>query len=244
MNFKIPDLPLILLAGGKSSRMGIPKGLLDYRGNLWLLEHLRRFKEANGGWVIVVLGFHHEQYFEKIPWLRTAENQPVHQLGLEISVVINPNPEYGQFSSLQSAISILPIRRPCSEECSRGLGVGSADPRSPTPERFFRVPGAFVLPVDVPGPCKIVYQRLLGALEVTTAAVVPRFQLKGGHPVLLSGAFLERLAAVSPASDEARLDLQIKTLPGDQVASVPVDDEGICLNMNFQKEFKNYRQKS
>ncbi len=71
-----------------------------------------------------------------------------------------------------------------------------------------------MLPVDVPGPGKDVYERLLGALGVTTAAVVPRFQLKGGHPVLLSRAFLERLAAVSPVSGEARLDLQIKPFPG------------------------------
>ncbi|MBA4392008.1 MAG: hypothetical protein C0407_00480, partial [Desulfobacca sp.] len=66
------NFPLILLAGGKSSRMGTPKGLLDYQGNLWLFEQLSRFQAASGKRVVIVLGFHHDQYFEKIPWLRAA----------------------------------------------------------------------------------------------------------------------------------------------------------------------------
>ena len=35
---------LILLAGGKSARMGFPKGLLDYHGTFWILEQISRYK--------------------------------------------------------------------------------------------------------------------------------------------------------------------------------------------------------
>ena len=213
MGNKIRHFPLILLAGGKSSRMGTPKGLLEYRGNLWLIEQFKRFKAASGGRAIVILGFHHEHYFEKIPWLRTAGNQPVHQLGLNISVVINPNPEYGQFSSLKCAIAFLQN------------------------EDF---PGVFVHPVDVPSPKKEVYEKLSRAFNRSVSAAIPRHRYKGGHPVLLSHAFLDRLAEISPSSAEVRLDLQIQALPRDQVAFVPVDDESVCLNMNFLDEFRSY----
>ena len=217
---QIENFPLILLAGGKSSRMGTPKGLLDYRGEPWLLEQLRRFKAACGKQVIVVLGFHHERYFEEITWLKTAGKESVHQLGLDISVVVNPNPEHGQFSSLQYAIP------PSLPRSGGRAGV--------------EVPGAFVLPVDVPGPNKGVYGRLTEALGVTTTAAIPRYRSRGGHPVLLSRVFLDRLTAVSLSSAEARLDLQIKALPRERVAFVPVDDEEVSLNMNIMDEFRNY----
>lgn len=240
MENSIQDFPLILLAGGKSSRMGTPKGLLDYRGNLWLLEQLRRFKAASGKRAIVVLGFHHEHYFEKIPWLRTAGNGPAHQLGLEVSIVVNPHPEYGQFSSLLSAISVLSVRPPCSAELPEGPEFAFTERRTPNPERYSFIPGAFVLPVDVPCPKKKVFEELIGVFGAPIEAVIPRYQSKGGHPVLLSQAFLGRLAEVSPASSEARLDLQIQAFPKDRVGSVPVDDEGVCLNMNFLDEFRDY----
>ena len=193
---QIENFPLILLAGGKSSRMGTPKGLLDYRGEPWLLEQLRRFKAACGKQVIVVLGFHHERYFEEITWLKTAGKESVHQLGLDISVVVNPNPEHGQFSSLQCAI-------PPSLTLPRSGGRAGVE-----------VPGAFVLPVDVPGPNKDVYGRLTEALGVTTAAAIPRYRSRGGHPVLLSRAFLDRLTAVSHSSARPASTSKLKPFPG------------------------------
>ncbi len=236
----IRHFPLIILAGGKSSRMGTPKGLLNYRGDFWLLEQLKRFKAASGGRAIVVLGFHKEQYYEKIPWLRTAVDLPAHQLGLEVSVVVNPSPEHGQFSSLLSAISILPVRPPCSGQLPEGPEFAFAERRTSTPEQYFLIPGAFVLPVDVPGPGKAVYKNLTEAFNDKTAAAIPRYQSKGGHPVLLSRAFLRSLATVSPTSAEARLDLQIRSLPVDRMTFVPVDDAFVCLNMNSLDEFQSY----
>lgn len=208
------DFPLILLAGGKSSRMGTPKGLLDYQGNLWLFEQLSRYQAASGKRAIVVLGFYYEEYFEKIPWLWKAQQEPAHKLGLEISVVVNPHPEEGQFSSLQCALSLL----------ANGLPF----------------PGAFILPIDVPGPEMEVYEKLTRALGEKTAAAIPRYHSKGGHPALLSKKFLDHLPTVSLSSPEARLDFQIKALPVDQVAFILVENQEVGLNMNFMNEFQNY----
>jgi molybdopterin-guanine dinucleotide biosynthesis protein A len=82
MGKEIGDYPLILLAGGRSSRMGTPKGLLDYHGHPWLVEQVKRFKAASGKQVIIVLGFHQDPYFEKIPWLVKAVTEPVQRLEL------------------------------------------------------------------------------------------------------------------------------------------------------------------
>ena len=112
MGNRIEDFPLILLAGGRSSRMGTPKGLLNYHGHPWLIEQLRRFKAASGKRVIIVLGFHQAPYFEQIPWMVKAVTEPVQELGLEISATTNPAPEHGQFSSLQCAIDLLNAHHP------------------------------------------------------------------------------------------------------------------------------------
>ncbi len=234
MGKEIGDYSLIILAGGRSSRMGTPKGLLDYHGHPWLVEQLERFKAASGKRVIIVLGFYYEQYFEQMPWLREAEKGPIDQLGLKISTTINPNPEHGQFSSLQCAVASLK-NKPSS----------LAARRTPNAERFFifeKLPGAFILPIDVPCPGEEVFQKLAEDFSPSIDAVIPRYQSKGGHPVFLGGDFLSRLAEVPLTSPFARLDLQIQSLPEDRIALVSVNDKSISLNMNSMNEFQNYAQ--
>ncbi len=235
MKKEIGDFPLIILAGGRSSRMGTPKGLLDYQGRPWLAEQLCRFEAASGRQAIIVLGFHRELYFARIPWMEKAVGGTVRQLGLEISAVINPTPEQGQFSSLQSAIAFLLAnetnfdeRRTTNDERSMG---------GP------KIPEAFILPIDVPCPVKEVFEKLAGAFSHSIDAAIPRFQSKGGHPVLLGGGFLSRLADVPLSSPLARLDLQIQALPVKRINFVPVQDKDICLNMNVLDEFQDFTRK-
>ena len=210
---KIEDFPLILLAGGQSSRMGTPKGLVDYQGQPWLLEQLSRFEAASGKEAVIVLGFHQEQYFERIPWLRGARDEASVQSGLAVSVVVNKTPEFGQFSSLQRAIPFI-------------LEKGWS--------------GAFVLPVDVPGPQREVYSRLGAAFKKELDVVIPQYRSKGGHPVLLSRRFLGRLISLPVADNEARLDKQIRALSPEQVAKVRVRDPQVCLNINTLEEFRAF----
>jgi CTP:molybdopterin cytidylyltransferase MocA len=236
MGKKIENFLLILLSGGQSSRMGTPKGLLNYCGIPWIVEQLRRFKAASGSRAIIVLGFHQAPYFEQIPWLEKAVNRPIEHFGLEILVAVNPVPEQGQFSSLQCAIASLKDNPSCLAEL-RTAGLKS--PKSPNSEL---IPGAFVLPIDVPCPGKEVFEKLAGAFSDSIAAAIPRYQARGGHPVLLGGDFLSRLAKVPLPSPLARLDLQIQTLPQERVAFILVDDKNIGLNMNSMIEFQNFTQ--
>ena len=95
---------LILLAGGRSSRMGSPKGLLDYHGVYWILEQIIRFKCVQKPKVYIGLGYDYEKYIEAIPWFNKAIDKSFNYKGAEVNVVINYNPQLGPFSTLQEVL--------------------------------------------------------------------------------------------------------------------------------------------
>ena len=112
---------LILLAGGKSKRMGFPKGLLDYKGKFWILEQISRYKNVIKPKVYIGLGYDYEIYFNKIPWLAKAVNDFILYDCVEVMVIVNQHPQLGSFSTLQavlnkienhSTVIILPIDVP------------------------------------------------------------------------------------------------------------------------------------
>ncbi|TDD99726.1 nucleotidyltransferase family protein [Flavobacterium cellulosilyticum] len=98
----------VLLAGGKSERMGVPKGLLAYKNTFWILEQLNRITNTAITEVYIGLGFQFEDYFEAIPFLAKAQNQFEAFENLQIKVVLNKNPEAGSFSTLQSVLVHIP----------------------------------------------------------------------------------------------------------------------------------------
>lgn len=209
--------PLILLAAGKSSRMGSPKGLIDYFGRPWLLEQFERFRTAGGKQVVLILGYHQEAYFQEILWPKDSVDQTIRRYDLEISAIANAHPEGGQFTSLLCAFASSVIRR---------------------------APGAWVLPVDVPGLDREVYEALGTALHDPVAVVVPRYLSRGGHPVLLAASFIEALAAIAPEAPEARLDVQIHRLASAARAYVPVEDRQVGLNLNTPLDLQVYLRES
>jgi molybdenum cofactor cytidylyltransferase len=202
--------PLLLLSAGASTRMGAPKGLLDFEGVPWLVRQLRAFRRAGGARAVVVLGFHRELYERAIPWLAQAQGAPVPipAEGLELSCVHNPAHASGQFSSLQAGARAL---------------AGSP---------------AFVLPVDVPCAAPEVWAALQLALDPRTDACVPETLGRGGHPVLLSRDALCSLLAIPHDSPEARLDMQLHRLRA--VKRVAVRDPRIRLNLNTPDDLRQF----
>ena len=95
---------LIILAGGRSSRMGSPKGLLDYHGVPWILEQISRFKCVQNAKVYIGLGYDCEKYFDVIPWFNRAMDEMHNCNGIGVRVIINNNPENGAFSTLQKVL--------------------------------------------------------------------------------------------------------------------------------------------
>jgi molybdenum cofactor cytidylyltransferase len=95
------NLPsLILLAAGKSSRMGEPKGLLKKNGEFWIIRQLNRYREAGGTKAIIVLGHDHSFYLTPI----ATFEKTIELNRFEVRTVVNTDPERGQFSSIQLGV--------------------------------------------------------------------------------------------------------------------------------------------
>lgn len=92
---RLASLPLIILAAGKSSRMGFPKGLMPYRGKKLLQYQIEHFFSLGGKKVVVVLGEHRERYLKEIPALSNCQ------------LVFNDKVDLGPFYSLQLALNLL-----------------------------------------------------------------------------------------------------------------------------------------
>jgi len=84
----------LILAAGESSRMGVDKALLTYRGRTFLETILQNLREAGIDRVVVVLGHHAEEI-----------KQAVNLHGAQ--VVVNQDYQQGQTSSLQAGLRAL-----------------------------------------------------------------------------------------------------------------------------------------
>ena len=94
----------ILLAGGKSERMGVDKGLLIFNDTFWILEQLKRISASGIETVFIGLGYNYSNYFNAIPLFEKALNKKTCFDNLNIKVIINPNPQYGAFSTLRKVL--------------------------------------------------------------------------------------------------------------------------------------------
>jgi molybdenum cofactor cytidylyltransferase len=200
-NFKI--IPVIILAAGDSKRMGVPKGIMDYYGKPFLSRQIECLLEISFSEIIVVLGKDKDLYQEKISELRNCK------------VILNPDPEKGQFSSLKYGLQEV------SESQSSGV---------------------FILPLDVPCPKKEVWKQLGFNLNLFDASVlIPQFEGKRGHPVLLSDEFKNYLLTCDL---NTRLDHEIrKKIEQGKAKIISVNDNNITLNLNTPEDWEAFKVK-
>ena len=186
------DAAFVLLAAGESTRMGRPKGLLDYRGATWLETQVGVIHGQGIPRIILVLGADMPAYDAVLARLPGVESR------------INPSPDRGPFSSLL---------------------MGLKDAKG----------SAWISPLDVPVMENL--STLEAALNLDVEAVVPTFEGRGGHPVLLSRAFIQRLQAVNPAAADARLDHQLRLAA---TRRVQVMDPKVILNLNTPEAWNTF----
>jgi molybdenum cofactor cytidylyltransferase len=89
---------VVLLAAGKSSRVGTPKGLVVAFGRPWLELQLEALERAGIRRVVVVVSPENRSLYEAgIPGLESRA-----------TLVVNADPDRGPFSSLQCGLSVVP----------------------------------------------------------------------------------------------------------------------------------------
>lgn len=173
--------------------MGSPKALLNYRGETFIQRLVRVLSVACDP-VIVVLGYHAEA-------LRPAVSNA--------TIVINPDPERGQLSSLQTGLAALP----------------------PDAEGFL------FTPVDSPSVEIHTVERLAAAFRhrnPENQLIIPRYQGKRGHPVFASRVIADELSAL-PLTSQARDVIHSYVA---NTIYVDVDDPGILIDVDDREAYR------
>jgi molybdenum cofactor cytidylyltransferase len=179
----------IILAAGESRRMGRPKALLACQGTTFLGHLLRVTAHPAIGIRKVVLG--------------AAADEIVRASGVaREAVVMNPDWQNGQLSSLQAGL--------------RSLPEGGTD-------------AILLCPVDHPLVSAHLIDTLVKAFRTQgKLIVVPTFLGQRGHPVIFSAALYAELLA-APAGEGARAVVRAHVK---DVLEVPTKEEGVVMNLN------------
>ncbi len=192
----------VILAAGDSSRMGRDKALLPWpphdsaSTNTFLSSAIRLFS-FHVDEVIVVVG-KNESTLAPVIYANGA------------SLVVNPDPARGQFSSLRIGLQ---------EVLNRGRDA------------------AMITLVDRPPVEMETLQTLEAAFERVSAerkwAVIPEFRGKHGHPILAGREMIEAFLR-APETSNAR---EIEHAHEANIEYVPVDDPLVALNINTPEEY-------
>lgn len=133
--------PLVVLAAGRSSRLGFPKGLVRVEGMPWLERQLRSYAACGGDRACVVLGHDLDVYRASLPWLDAARRAAIRRFGLELRAAVNPEPDRGMRSSLdlglaelaaEGSVFVLPVDCPAPSELWARLERAEGDAVVPT----------------------------------------------------------------------------------------------------------------
>jgi molybdenum cofactor cytidylyltransferase len=195
--------------------MGTPKALVTLRGKSFLAHLLEAAQHPKIGLLRVVLGSGDEE-------IRRALNLP------DEIVVLNPDWQRGQLSSIQAALRALAADPIGAEALAEGALKEVALDADPIGSRA--LDGILLCPVDHP----LVSRALVAALIATFYSdakppiVVPTFRARRGHPVIFARSLFPELL-VAPPDEGARAVVWAHAA---EVAEVPTDEEGVVLNLN------------
>jgi molybdenum cofactor cytidylyltransferase len=186
----------VILAAGESSRMGQPKALLPWRGGTFLSGTIRLLN-AFTDLVIVVAG------------KNVAQIRPVVDAQAAF-LVVNPQPELGQFSSLQIGVQEVLNR-------GRDAAIVTLVDRPPaTPEAVQHLKQEFLARVD---------QNLWAA--------VPEYKGHHGHPYVVGRELIGKYLDAPPTAN-AR---DIQHANRDRVIYVPVLDPLVAVNIDKPEDY-------
>jgi len=194
----------VILAAGESSRMGTDKALLPWppvaagsppRKDTFLSATIHALLLSTD-FVIVVAG-QNEAAVAPVAYAEGA------------SVVVNPDPDRGQFSSLQIGLG---------EVLNHGRDT------------------AMITLVDRPPASATTIQILRDAFEAAgndTWSVVPEFSGRHGHPYVAGRELIEAFLEAAPTANARDIEHSHQQ----HIAYVPVDDPMVTLNINTPEDY-------
>jgi molybdenum cofactor cytidylyltransferase len=201
---RAPSWGGVILAAGESTRMGRDKALLPWPP---LTAGLAP------GWTFLSAAIQLLTQFCDFVVVVVGENEPklapvVYAAGA--SLIRNPAPERGQFSSMQVGLQ---------EVLNRGRDA------------------AMIAPVDRPPVKAGTLKKLHAAFEIASDdkwAVIPEYGGKHGHPILV-GREMIQVFSKAPATAIAR---DIEHQNREHILYVPVDDPFVALNVNTPEDYQ------
>ena len=184
----------LVLAAGRSERMGTPKQLLPF-GNLTLIEQVIRTltRSRLGKDVVVVLGYRAMDIVKRIS-------------GLPVRLAYNPDPEGDMISSIR-------------------CGLAFIDPGQ-----------AFLIALgDQPLVTTGIVDRLIAEYERRPEGMVlPEYNGKRGHPMILSPAYREEILFESLQGGLKAL----RDRHADSVRPVPVDTDAVLIDLDYRSDYE------
>jgi molybdenum cofactor cytidylyltransferase len=194
-----PSFAGVILAAGASSRMGRDKALLSWHGGTFLSAAIQVLQSVTE-LVIVVAGEN------------AANLEPIVDAQAAF-LVRNPNPEQGQFSSLQCGLR---------EVLNRGRDA------------------AIVTLVDRPPPSPQTVEQIKDAfLSANDAiwAVVPEYAGRHGHPIVVGREMIEAFLR-APVTSSAR---DVEHAHQQHILYLAVTDPAVVANVDTPEDFENLK---
>jgi molybdenum cofactor cytidylyltransferase len=198
----------IILAAGESTRMGRDKALLPWPPVTSEDTSLGTVQTGTLLSAAIVALSRWSEMVIVVGGENEAALRPV-VYGLAAFLVRNPAPEQGQLSSLQTGLH---------EVLNRGRDA------------------ALIALVDRPPAERTTLETLVNAFEGRdreTWSVVPEFQGKHGHPILVGREMIEAFLR-APATTTAR-DIEHAHQP--HITYIPVNDPHVTMNINTPQDY-------
>jgi molybdenum cofactor cytidylyltransferase len=210
----------VIPAAGRSRRMGRPKLLLPFGASTVLGSLVTALTEGGVDPVLLVLA----------PAERSDADAALHRFAREkrLETALNPEPERGMLSSIQTGVAALP-------------------------PRFVDAPGATLLitPADLPALSPATVARLIEARETAGAPLaVPVIEpgvetevgeqgrRRRGHPLAIAGALVPEIAELDP-----RVGLrQLLERHAAELLEVPVADPGAVRDVDAPEDLATLRR--
>ena len=199
---RAPSFCGVILAAGESTRMGRDKALLRCppvsSGETFLSAAIKRLAPFND--LVIVVAGNNEPNIAPVVYANGS------------FLVRNPEPERGQFSSLQVGLR---------EVLDHGRDA------------------AMVTLVDRPPVAQATLGALRAAFENAVSqgkwAVVPEYEGKHGHPILVGREFIEAFLK-APATSTAK---EIEHRHQDRIQYLPINDARVCTNVDTPQDYAN-----